>query len=257
MKLSRIVCVFLILVFMLSALPVSPAYAAGIIVDTNADNTNPGDNACTLREAINNANDDTGADTTGGDCAIGSIGSDTITVPAGTYTLTTNAELLTTSDMTINGAGANTTIIQAHASANTATWRVLHNNGGAIILNGLTFRHGRCNGSCDGSLDEGGGIINQAGNLTLDASTVSSNYATYGGGIYNEVSGETITIQNGSLIGGAGAGNQAITSGGGIYNRRGTMTIDASTVSANFATSHGGGIWTLQNLDIKNGSLIG
>ncbi|MCB0121648.1 MAG: CSLREA domain-containing protein, partial [Caldilineaceae bacterium] len=52
-----------------------PAYAAGITVDSAAD-TVATDGACTLREAINNANAD--ADTTSGDCAAGA-GDDTIT----------------------------------------------------------------------------------------------------------------------------------------------------------------------------------
>ncbi|MCP4141119.1 MAG: sortase [Chloroflexi bacterium] len=249
-KTPKLFSLLLITAMMLATMPVQSVYAASIVVNDAGDAVG-NDGVCTLREAITNANNDAA---TYIDCAAGA-GADTITVPAGTYTL--SSELLTTTDMNINGAGAATTIIQANANPNTATYRVLRNNGGSITLSGLTFRHGRCNGSCDGSPDDGGGIINQAGNLTLDASTVSSNYATYGGGIYNLADGETITIQNGSLIGGAGAGNQATTHGGGIYNRRGTMTIDASTVSANFATSHGGGIWTLQNLDIKNGSLIG
>ncbi len=229
--LSTLFSTLIITALMLSAMPAQPVYAASIIVDTNADNTTASDNFCTLREAINNANDVTGADTTGGDCAIGSIGSDTITVPAGTYTL--SSELLTTTDMNINGAGAATTIIQANANPNTATYRVLRNNGGTITLSGLTFRHGRCNGSCDGPLDGGGGIINQAGNLTLDASTVSSNYATYGGGIYNQ-SG-TLTVSNSTF-----AGNSATTIGGGIYNQSGTLTVSNSTFANNSATSGGG-----------------
>jgi CSLREA domain-containing protein len=63
--------------------PASAAPEATITVNSTADNDTSGDGACTLREAIDNANDD--ADTTGGDCIAGS-GADTIIVPAGTYT---------------------------------------------------------------------------------------------------------------------------------------------------------------------------
>jgi hypothetical protein len=47
------------------AAPIVPAHAASIIVNDLADNATGGDGACTLHEAINNANSD--SDTTSGD----------------------------------------------------------------------------------------------------------------------------------------------------------------------------------------------
>jgi len=116
---SKALSIFLITALMPVAMPAQPAYAADVTVDITVDELDRADAGnCTsatlsdydgaanaslddisLREAICFAN--------------ASAGSDTITVPAGTYTLTTGAELLTSSDMTINGAGAGTTIIQA------------------------------------------------------------------------------------------------------------------------------------------------
>ncbi len=49
---------------------------ATITVDSTADNETGGDTFCTLREAINNAN--SGSDSSGGDCAAGTAGADTI-----------------------------------------------------------------------------------------------------------------------------------------------------------------------------------
>ena len=49
------------------AAAVAPARAAGIVVNSAADNTIAGDGDCTLREAIANAESD--FDFTGGDCA--------------------------------------------------------------------------------------------------------------------------------------------------------------------------------------------
>src|SRR5206468_7653303 len=78
--------------------------------------------ACSLRAAITEAN--------------ALAGADTITLPAGTYTetLVAAAEDLNAggdfdirSDLTINGAGSGTTIIQAAAAPNTApNERVIH-----------------------------------------------------------------------------------------------------------------------------------
>jgi hypothetical protein len=61
----------------------------------------------------------------------------------------------------------------------------------------------------------------------VDGSTISANTASRGGGIYNWA---TLNIQNGSTIGGSGAGNGATEIGGGIYNYDGTTTIDDSTL---------------------------
>ncbi len=99
----------------------------------------------------------------------------------------------------------------------------------------------------------GGGIYNEAGTATADGSTISANTAYCGGGIYNAA---TLTVTN-SIIGGAGAGNQADQRGGGIYNASsGTTMVDGSTVSGNTA-GDGGGIYNWGTLDVQNGSTIG
>jgi hypothetical protein len=67
----------------------------------------------------------------------------------------------------------------------------------------------------------------------------------------------TLTVQNGSTIGGAGAGNTAVNYGGGIFNfDDGSTTVDASTVSANTANNCGG-IFNSATLTVTNGSTIG
>ena len=62
------------------------AHAATITVNTTADVV-ADDGVCSLREAITAANTDTSSGATGGECAAGS-GADTITLSAGTITLT-------------------------------------------------------------------------------------------------------------------------------------------------------------------------
>jgi len=101
--------------------------------------------------------------------------------------------------------------------------------------------------------DEGGGICNTVGATTVDASIIGANRAIYGGGIYNW---DTLTVQNGSTIGGAGMANTA-DEGGGIYNYEGIATVDASTVSNNVAAERGGGIYNWETLNVQNGSTIG
>ena len=62
--------VLLGLVILITLLTAVPAWAATITVDSGADNETASDGACTLREAINNAN--ANGDTTDGDCTSGS-----------------------------------------------------------------------------------------------------------------------------------------------------------------------------------------
>jgi hypothetical protein len=103
----------------------------------------------------------------------------------------------------------------------------------------------------------GGGIYNSArdisnATLTISNSTLSSNSAADGGGVYNTATGgfaigpgsATLTISNSTL-----SGNSGSTSGGGIYNHavgshRARATITNSTLSGNSAAD-GAGIYDI------------
>ena len=265
-----------VLVLVLFSLIVSPAAAAGIVVNSNADTTAV-DGVCTLREAIDNANSNSA--TTGGDCAAGS-GADTITFAAD-YTITLAGIQLPTvfSEMTITGNGAANTIIQANAAADTATQRVFEvDSTGNLTLDGVTVRHGRCVGGCATLSNAGGGILNYEGTLTVTNSTLSGNTANTnggGGGISNDAGTATVTNStlSGNTAGGGGgisntgtavvtnstlSGNTATSNGGGISNT-GTTTVTNSTVSGNTAVYYGGGIFNNQGgtTTVTNSTLSG
>ncbi|MDL1920884.1 sortase, partial [Chloroflexi bacterium CFX5] len=232
----------------LTALGTQPAYAASLTVDSAAD-TVGNDGACTLREAITNANDNAA---TYPDCAAGSGASDTITFAAN-YTITLGSQLpAVTSQITITGNGVSNTIIQANAAPNIATYRVFEVSAtGNLTLDGLTVRHGRCNGSCATDTTNGGGIYSN-GTLTVTNSALSNNSANQnGGGIYNS---GTLTVTNSAL-----SNNSANSSGGGIYNRNGTLTVTNSTLSGNRAAfGDGGGIYNDNGtLTVTNSTLSG
>ncbi len=242
-----------------------PLQAATIIVTTDGED-DMGMVECTLREAIMNANTDSSLS---GDmaCTSGS-GADEIVFQAGMgYTLTLSGQLpAITSDITITGRGAGTTIIQANASPDTATYRVFEvSAGGNLTLNNLTVQNGKCAGACSTIGDYGGGIYNNGGTLTLNGVDVLNNYATiYGGGISSY---GTLTLTDSRV-----SGNQAVYGGGGIftgsvnayttiirsqltnnnvtgglggaiYNGGITLTMSDSTISGNFASEDGGGIY--------------
>jgi CSLREA domain-containing protein len=211
------------LVFM-SVLAGSPGTveAATLVVDSTADANDdiPGDglcatsgSQCTLRAAIEEAN------------ALG--GDDAVTLPSGTYTLSLGSELAISSNLTLTGAGADITTIQAAATSGSAYARVINITGGTVTISGVTIRHGNL-------ADHGAGIQN-AGTLTVTDSTFSENHATnsrHGGAIKNNP-GKSLTVSRSTFNGNS-------SSEGGAIQNRGTATITNRTFSNNSASSGGG-----------------
>jgi CSLREA domain-containing protein len=215
-----------------------PVHAATITANSAAD-VIADDGVCTLREAITAANTDTASGATPGECPAGS-GADTITLPAGTYTLSipgtdedanATGDLDITADLTINGAGAGATIIDgAHLD------RVLHLVAGVTAkISGLTMRNGLL--VFDGIVnDVGGGMYNQQGSATLTNVTFSDNYAWWGGGMFDG-DGSSATLTNVTF-----SGNSSQV-GGGMHNWGGSATLTNVTFSGNTATYRGGGMY--------------
>ena len=117
LKLLRWMLILLLAIPVLTVQSAPATPSATIVVNTTADEFGTGKN-CSLREAIQSANTDSDF---GGCTGVKAYGDDVITLPAGTYTLTgasgedanASGDLDITSALTINGAGAKTTIIQA------------------------------------------------------------------------------------------------------------------------------------------------
>ncbi len=200
-------------------LPAAPATAASFAVTKAADTNDGACNAdCSLREAIIAAN--------------AAAGPDTITLPAGTYNFAiagqgedaaATGDLDITSEVTILGAGADVTIIDAQDLD-----RVFHvTAAGNLRLSGVTVRNGAAGAGA------GGGIAN-SGTLALSHSAVVGSSAAFGGGIYNE--GPSVTIANSTIVNNQGG------YGGGIYNKNGALHISAGALTANSASTRGGGL---------------
>lgn len=232
-----------------------------ITVNTTTDELNS-DGDCSLREAVQSANSDTAIDA----CTAGN-GADTISLPAGTYILTiagTGEDAAATGDLdlnasvTIEGAGAGTTTIDANALD-----RVLHIPAGVTaIIQNVTISGGFLSGS------NGGGILNSGGTLHLLNANVSDNTASTGAGLQNIIvtgNGSAFitntVVNNNDATGGSGTGgginnsaslsiisstvsNNSAGSGGGINNASSTavLTVTASTFQGNLATTNGGGL---------------
>ncbi|HKC05144.1 MAG TPA: choice-of-anchor Q domain-containing protein [Patescibacteria group bacterium] len=94
--------------------------------------------------------------------------------------------------------------------------------------------------------DEGsdGGGIDIDGSLTLAYSTVSNNHSILGGGIGNY---GTMALTNVTIT-----GNDATTTGGGLYNTDGDATIVNVTISGNTAGGEGQELQLDQQVSLKN-----
>lgn len=224
-----------------------PARAATFVVDRTDDTASAtactaAANDCSLRGAVIAANAASGADI--------------ITLPAGTYSLTVTGldedaaatgDLDVTGDLTLNGAGAKTTIIDGNA-----TDRVLHVDplfAGAgnvvVLLNDLTLQ----NGHPTGATKDGGGILNQ-GKLTLTRCAVKNNTTGTngdGGGIYDDGGPEVTCID--STFSGNSARN------GGAVSNSNTATFTNCTISGNVASDQGGGLFSTDSLTLLNSTV--
>lgn len=218
------------------------ALAATITVTTTADELNA-DGDCSLREAIQSANTDTAVDA----CTAGA-GADTIVLPAGTFTLTltgigedanATGDLDITSNITITGASATTTIIDGNAAD-----RVFHViSPGILTLNTLTVRNGN-----PGAGDGGGVLATQAG-LTLNNVVITQNTTTGNGGGVAYTS--PFFIFNNFNITESTLSNNTAATGGGLYANTDFIYINRSTINNNTATT-GAGIFNASYLYLNN-----
>ncbi|MCY2990990.1 MAG: S8 family serine peptidase, partial [Planctomycetota bacterium] len=225
----------------------SVEYFQGFFVDSFVDtvDANPGDGVVadatgkrTLRAAIMEANAKAGADT--------------IVLAAGTYKLTISGSGedaaargdldVTSSSLTIVGAGMGTTVIDAGGAFGIQD-RVFHVPSAAatLRLEDLTV--------AGGISIAGSGVYVVGGELTLLQTEVTDNEGEYGGGI--SLSG-TASITN-SVI----SGNRSTHHGGGLYFSGGNATLANSTIADNTATLGGGGIFSYGTLTIAGSTIAG
>jgi len=228
-----------------------PAQGATFTVNSTVDelDTNPGDGVCaaasgqcTLRAAIQEANALTGADN--------------VTLPAGTYRLTIDGrdedgaatgDLDITDDLSISGADAASTIIDADARD-----RVFHAIDTSVDIGGVTIQNGAVSGT-PFQVGNGGGIQCLSSTMTLTNVAISGNTAEKGGGIW-VTNASSVTLTDSMVSGNSAAGN-----GGGI-DSNGSIAITRTTVSGNTAGYAGAifinGTMTLTDSTVNNNTRL-
>lgn len=254
-----------------SILPDIGAYEREVFTFTVTKTADTNDNACdadcSLREAILAATAAASLDNTIVFNPISFNSLQTITLTNGELSIAQNKGTLF-----INGKGTNLLTI----SGNNQSRVFFINAGAAVAISNLTVTGGRA------ETNNGGGIYNSLGILTLKNVSVSNNSSNNGGGIKN--SSDTLSVINslisgnstGSFGGGSinsdGTGDRPATliitgstisgntggSGGGISNNYGIVTINNSTISDNATGTSwsGGGIYNSSGIVTINNSII-
>ena len=234
------------------------AAAAGTITVANTNDSGAG----SLRQAITEANP-----------------GDTIVLPASaSHYAAKSAELVIEKSLTITGAGARDTVIDAMGEPH----RVLKIAAGTVTISGVTITGAKeslqdgagvdiegtasvtlSNVSVSGNtvkmIGDGGGIeASGSTNLTINASTIADNIAYNGGGL--NVFGTTV-ISDSTIAGNHGGDHEHNGDGGGVENG-GSLTLSSDTITGNECfNGHGcdGGVFgkaTVKNTIIA-GNLAG
>jgi hypothetical protein len=258
-----------------------PIVSKPMVINTTADGTDwnpgdgycetsPGNNTCTLRAYIQEANVRPGAAT--------------VFLPAGQYNLTivgaaedngVTGDLDILDDLTIIGANSATTVIDGNQID-----RVFHMIGVKSLISNVTVT----NGDPNDVYGHGGGIFNDrytttyyGGPLTLDNVIIGSNTASngLGGGIfsYGPLTVTNSIISHNTALGGGGIRSTETSlihattvhnnSGGGIYADRIILTdsvLDNNTTMSQHGGEAGGGLHirgsaTLDKCTISNNVL--
>lgn len=171
---------------------------------------------------------------------------------AGIYLNSSAAASLALTDCAVNG----------NAVTNTASY-----DGGGMYMAGTALTVNVAGGTLNGnSSRNGGGIYAASGNLNLDGAAVSSNTATANGGGLYVTGGATLTMAESTM-----RGNRSNTGGGGLrlvaatatitncmitgnvsdganadgggFSNGGTAYVYNSTISGNYTTRYGGGLY--------------
>ena len=207
---------------------------------------------CSLRAAVMQANK--------------TLGADTITVPAGTYTLTQPSpdpagpdasvgDLDITDDLTITGAGRDSTTISGGTGWSDRLLEIPGGVGGnvEVALSGIALTNGKTS-SPGGALY----FADVTGTLSLTEMRIASSAAGpsaagEGGGAY--VRAKAFTIRDVGF-----EGNTAGGAGGGLHIQASTDAstthADGLTLRANSAGSNGGGLATTGDVPIEASDLV-
>ena len=197
-------------------------FRVNTVLDTVAVNLKTGKDASghiSLRSAIMAANSKPNADT--------------IIMPKGTYILTIagagedndeTGDLDIHGKLTINGKRTGSTVVDGNNLD-----RVFQIFSDIVKISGITIQHG--------AADQGGGLLNSGGDVSLVSVVVQNNRANGSNGAIGTAGSDASST--GNKGGNASKGTDAV--GGGVSNAAGSLTITKSLIVANEALGGTGG----------------
>jgi hypothetical protein len=158
----------------------------------------------------------------------------------------TEAGIVVSKSLTIQGQGATATIVQAAASRGAALAGVFSVAlSKTVTLRDMTIRHGR-------TLSGAGIYCDSGSTVTVDSCIVSQNDATVDGGGIASNAGSNLTLLDTTI-----RNNSAIGLAGGVsVNVVVNSTISRSVISGNIAGSNGGGVFFIGGPGGVNSTIV-
>jgi len=230
-----------------AAAALSPFTPEGAILVTTLEDELNSDGDCSLREAVEAANDNIAVDA----CSIGdAVITDTITFDvAGIITFTSQLSVTAGGPLVIDGGE----VITTSGGDKNRIWWV--DAGSVLTLKSMVVTNGYLIGN------NGGGMYNNKASVTINKCMFLWNDVYFdidsrdasGGGIYNTGS---MTITNSTFYGNRASGFFGGKYGGGIYNQ-GFLIITNSIFSGNGGGAEGGGVYNIGSSTINNCTFSG
>jgi uncharacterized repeat protein (TIGR01451 family) len=226
-KSIALACAFVALALILPAAGSAATFNVNTTADANTSGGCTTDPACSLRDAISRAGESADAE-------------DLVLVPAGNYSLSLGELVVFGSGtVTIRGAGARQTVIDAHQAS-----RVFNLEADKNVLEGMTITGGNTNPMSGGEVpgDGGGVLAYEAEEAVLQGVNVSGNLASQNGAGVSAppegVNKTVLTIADSTIAGNRVTGGAVEGLGGGVY-ALGKLSLVNSTVTGNSAESTG------------------
>ncbi len=172
--------------------------------------------------------------------------SDIIDIGAETFT---EANINITIDLTIQGQGQSSTIVQAAATQGAATDAVFAvSNNITVIFQDLTIQNGNALSSGGSNIEDGGGVrilCNASSDVSFLRVTIANNRSEdAGGGVYITGNNGTVSFTDCVISDNEANNTVANSNGGGVHNiGASTCTFTRCTISGNTAGGNGGGIF--------------
>ena len=270
----RLMLMLALLSVSLVVMPVPKVYAATTRT-INVDNVPDSDTSttkCTLREAIEAANDGDGAGTNAAGCTITESGSGTpvsyvLNLPSYTYTIETggsheeynaDGDLDIKNNVTINGAGVGNTILDGNGAERIFDIDPIEIGAGrgnfTVRISNMTLQNGREMAGMGGCVSDVAAADD--GDTTYLTNVTFSNCRARNGGAVR-VRNSTMYISNSTLTDSQANISSSIGGdGGAIIVEYGTMTISNSTISNSLAQGHGGAIYNQDSLTVGSAVYI-